>query len=652
MIAFFPRPYPDEIFSSVVGRCARVLKIPEIRTFKKALFNQSNAVVSVDFPSNLTFFIEGLYPNHSLTVEKIVNSHSFLPFFKCFLPRERYVSLVEDMKTEGPVHGGRQRVGVQAGTTQFLHRYFHSCPLCVNHDREVYGETYWHRIHQIACVSVCPTHKCALNKSDVLMRKNDSFLETAENVITMEEPHQLIRTQQELSLFLAEQVHWLFQHTKEVCDLREFQKKIKYILISFGLASKGGTIRTGDLKTLFQQEIDEIKALPDLGFDMEMQSFSWLEKLLRESSHPTNPIYFLIALNFLGFSIESACEQPTAYLPFGSGPWFCENVICPDHKKRVIDSCETKIVRRRNREEDLLRAFFQCPTCGYLYSANEKMWKADDCRAERFSIRDYGWLWQNKLIELWFNRRFSVNAISDTLGVKNKTVKRYAMLLGLPFSLPNRNHLQMPQLNNSQNRSVVSNEQLSTFRTEWEKIRIENPEMSRSKLEKKFKRVVSWLRRNDFAWLKARLPPIAQRFQPVDWKAEDEKFLVEVNGAIAQILSEPGKPVRITKAEISRRVSYDCRILADLNRMPKTKRIVEDALESVEDVGFRRIEWATNYFIAAREIPSFSEFVKVGSLGSVRTHYAFRHKIYDSIKKIEEELLMSDFQLDITVEID
>ncbi|MBR1752184.1 MAG: TniQ family protein [Ruminococcus sp.] len=36
------------------------------------------------------------------------------------------------------------------------------CPVCAADDREKYGETYWHRVHQIPEISVCAKHRCRL----------------------------------------------------------------------------------------------------------------------------------------------------------------------------------------------------------------------------------------------------------------------------------------------------------------------------------------------------------------------------------------------------------------------------------------------------------------------------------------------------------
>ena len=48
-------------------------------------------------------------------------------------------------------------------------------------DREIYGEAYWHRTHQIRNMPVCTKHKCRLENSGVPAKSSQSFiLEPAE----------------------------------------------------------------------------------------------------------------------------------------------------------------------------------------------------------------------------------------------------------------------------------------------------------------------------------------------------------------------------------------------------------------------------------------------------------------------------------------
>ena len=58
------------------------------------------------------------------------------------------------------------------------------CPLCVQEDRERYGETYWHRKHQIRNMQTCYKHKCMLESSEISAKSEHCFsLSSAEEYV-------------------------------------------------------------------------------------------------------------------------------------------------------------------------------------------------------------------------------------------------------------------------------------------------------------------------------------------------------------------------------------------------------------------------------------------------------------------------------------
>ncbi len=52
---------------------------------------------------------------------------------------------------------------------------FKYCPICVQEDREKYGETYWHRKHQIRNMQTCYKHKCMLVSSEISAKSHTTF---------------------------------------------------------------------------------------------------------------------------------------------------------------------------------------------------------------------------------------------------------------------------------------------------------------------------------------------------------------------------------------------------------------------------------------------------------------------------------------------
>ena len=85
------------------------------------------------------------------------------------------------------------------------------CPLCAADERKNYGETYWHRLHQIYELPVCPVHKCFLVNTDYKLSGNlPPNLIPAEMVIPLSE--NIILCDNEKLLLLA-------GYIKEIFDL-------------------------------------------------------------------------------------------------------------------------------------------------------------------------------------------------------------------------------------------------------------------------------------------------------------------------------------------------------------------------------------------------------------------------------------------------
>jgi hypothetical protein len=67
-------------------------------------------------------------------------------------------------------------------------RFLKYCPLCAVEDRKTYGETFWHRVHQIRNLTICPTHNCLLQTSSVTAISSQAYtLCPAEEYVTVRE---------------------------------------------------------------------------------------------------------------------------------------------------------------------------------------------------------------------------------------------------------------------------------------------------------------------------------------------------------------------------------------------------------------------------------------------------------------------------------
>ena len=176
MIAFFPDFYPDELLYSLLARYyARTGYLAYIHAAQD-LFANSTVKPDIEFISKLTPDALSCV-TRQLPLDRIVEKHTMFPYYGRFLPRERRISAYSALL---------QMDNSYRNHLCMNHRLHHLrfCPLCSSQDRDHCGETYWHRIHQLTGIDLCPLHGCRLYDSEVaISSKGSPSLVPAEDVV-------------------------------------------------------------------------------------------------------------------------------------------------------------------------------------------------------------------------------------------------------------------------------------------------------------------------------------------------------------------------------------------------------------------------------------------------------------------------------------
>ncbi len=170
MIVYFPTIYPDEL---VYSWFCRYYVHSGCFTHKAAM--QELYCKRSDNPSKE--FIGHLNPQAKAKVgsicplDKLVLHHTMFPQYARFIPLEQKQSALYRLEHDAcDVHHLFSVLPRVDGE-----QYMKFCPLCAQEDRETYGETYWHRKHQIRNMSICTKHCCRLVKSSVPAKSEQSF---------------------------------------------------------------------------------------------------------------------------------------------------------------------------------------------------------------------------------------------------------------------------------------------------------------------------------------------------------------------------------------------------------------------------------------------------------------------------------------------
>ncbi len=170
MINYLPTIYPDEL---VYSWFCRYFTHSGCLTHNMALSDLLRK--RCNNPSKE--FIGQLNPNAQKKIEEIysmdylVLNHTMYPQYARFIPTEQKKKAIHLLGYEfsDPHHV----FSVLPRTKSECNLRY--CPVCVQEDRAKYGETYWHRKHQIRNMQTCCKHKCMLVSSEISAKSHTTF---------------------------------------------------------------------------------------------------------------------------------------------------------------------------------------------------------------------------------------------------------------------------------------------------------------------------------------------------------------------------------------------------------------------------------------------------------------------------------------------
>lgn len=156
MIAVFPTVYPDELLYSQLARFHARSGYPGYTFAAEDLFENKTVRPDIEFLNAYTPEALRLITRQK-PIEEIVLNHTMFPYYARFIGYERRMKALHSLVTMDAAH--HNLLPIHKSKSKVI-RYLRYCPICAEHDRETYGETYWHRIHQMHGIRICPTHHC------------------------------------------------------------------------------------------------------------------------------------------------------------------------------------------------------------------------------------------------------------------------------------------------------------------------------------------------------------------------------------------------------------------------------------------------------------------------------------------------------------
>lgn len=308
MLGYFPAPYPDELFVSICARFGQRAGISS-QQLRLILFGHTTVHNLYDLPSRLGRFVEILPAGHKYAVEGLVQNHTLWPFYRPFLPLDR-------AKRAEALMRGENRNSIQniIGRTRSLisrASYFRYCPMCVEVDRSHFGETYWHRIHQLDNIKICAVHHTILIESNLALLSDTIMDITAAQVTESRSSHHLNIDDQkdQIMIQLAKDAEWLLNN-----PTNSSIKLVKNLYWQHSIERNATTIKNNkrlkvdcpklsiDFNNYFTLEL-----LSQLGWPLShTNNYSWLYNLISKSvTSIMHPFYHLLMIQFMGYTAKT-----------------------------------------------------------------------------------------------------------------------------------------------------------------------------------------------------------------------------------------------------------------------------------------------------------------------------------------------------------
>lgn len=145
---YMPRPYPDELIGSVLVRAARHWGQP-LKRFGHQLAGKMSSTWPLFLSSHLAVLAEAM----SLTAEGLLYGHTMFPYSTARMGPLETARLAKNIIE---LRGKSLAVLVQsAAIGGGLPRFCHAC---IQEDLAYYGESFWHRRHNLPFIQRCSVH--------------------------------------------------------------------------------------------------------------------------------------------------------------------------------------------------------------------------------------------------------------------------------------------------------------------------------------------------------------------------------------------------------------------------------------------------------------------------------------------------------------
>lgn len=467
---FFPTPYPDELLYSTLGRYSiRSGNLREIHNFED-LFSTRTCIATLELPVRLDALISNMPVKSSYTSEYFINNHTLFPYYAAFIPPKRSEEIIDIMR-----NGNGAITYIKLGLISYsinLNQHFRFCPQCFNEDIKIYGEPFWHRIHQVTGVFICPKHKTPVYNSKELVRAGNRhrFINANSNNCVVEKQIKYEDETMEKMIWMAEDASTLLKGELEYKDQDWFKDQFRARLIEKGYAKMNNYIHQKKLREDFIEfygnEYLELVQSP-----VENISQNWLSTMVRNNSRTTYVLRYLLLARFLEIPLNTLFNE--------------------------------KLGLNTNNKD---------------IGVNDSDY--------------YHELWQERLKEL-VELNLSIREIASILESTPKTIRKVIDQLDIkPFWKYNGGG---KYIKNKYTETEEFKIKRDNSRKKWGELLDQYPDKSSNQLRQDNQALYRWLSKYDIEWLREHARKSKSRPNVVDWKQRDVELLDKVKQVVKEM---------------------------------------------------------------------------------------------------------------------
>jgi hypothetical protein len=517
------------------------------------------------------------------------------------------------------------------------------CPSCVEEDKGQAGEAYWHRLHQLGAVEICPLHDVFLETSNVSCRagrKHLQFISIEQVTISVTARHADPKNRDHrILLQVARDAEWLLEHPSIGVSLKALHGRFLRVLIERGFATHTGSIHVkkflNEFSNFYSPVLLRLLNCELRGRDLEKSN--WLLRLARPPKHAQHPIYHMLLIQFLGCTVEEFFQLPEELPPFGEGPWPCLNPAALHYEQPVIMECQLGDRLRYGKPTGK----FSCE-CGFAYARTGPDSSPED-RFRAGRIISLGQIWEAKLKQLWRDSSLSISEIGRRLGADPLTVRRHAARLELSLSHSDKRLKPLARATRLKGNAVSAAREKKRrgYRSKCVSAMKLGREITLKALRRKLPREYAWLLHNDAEWLEGHKPRPKRRNPPtasVDWKRRDAEYAAAVRAAASRLKDTPARPAQVTRTAIGRALGAITLLRQKLHNMPLTAQVLKGVVETREQYAVRRVWWAADLYSQEGVLPREWQLRVRANVYSLRESSAVKCAVLDAINMLEPKL--------------